>query len=100
MAFGVKRDELNEWKSNVLQGNIAFLTHFWLDDRYPDSTTVTKAGSSDIAKLAKWGEKYGLKKEWIHHRTKYPHFDLMGEKQLMILKKEKLFDHIKRFKLK
>lgn len=100
MAFGVKRAELNEWKQNVLQGDIAFLTHFWLDDRYPDANSVTKVGSSDIERLAEWGEKYGLKKEWIHLRTNYPHFDLIGEKQLMILKKEKLFDHIKRFKLK
>lgn len=100
MAFGVKREELNEWKHHVLQGEIAFLTHFWLDDRYPDAKTVTKVGSCDLGRLADWGEKYGLKKEWIHHRTKYPHFDLIGEKQLFVLKKEKLYNHIERFKLK
>jgi hypothetical protein len=99
MAFGIKRAELDEWKNNVLQGNIAFLTHFWLDDRFPDATSVTKVGSSDIDKLEKWGKTYGLKEEWIHRRTKYPHFDLLGDKQLMVLKKEKRFDQIERFKL-
>ena len=30
MAFGIKKDELNEWKSKVRNGEIAFLTHYWL----------------------------------------------------------------------
>ncbi|TWM24464.1 hypothetical protein CHCC14821_0934 [Bacillus paralicheniformis] len=99
MAFGIKRNELNEWKRAVLNGEVAFLTHYWLDDRYPDVNTVTKAGCGNIDKLAEWGKQYGLKKEWIHKRSKFPHFDLLGEKQIEILKQEKLSSHIKRFRL-
>ncbi len=62
MAFGIKRNELNEWKRAVLNGEVAFLTHYWLDDRYPDVNTVTKAGCGNIDKLAEWGKQYGLKK--------------------------------------
>jgi hypothetical protein len=29
----------------------------------------------------------------------FPHFDLLGEKQIMILQQEGLFDHLKRFRL-
>lgn len=78
---------------------VAFLTHYWLDDRYPDVKTVTKAGCANIEKLAEWGKQYGLKKEWIDKRSEFPHFDLLGEKQIMILKQEKLSSHIKRFRL-
>ncbi|MBM7656061.1 hypothetical protein JOC76_005598 [Neobacillus cucumis] len=63
MAFGIKRHELREWKQKIDQGDIAFLTHYWLDDRFPDCKTVTKVGCQDIEKLAEWGKKYGLKKE-------------------------------------
>ncbi len=42
MAFGVKREELNRWKQAVKRGEIAFLTHYWLDDRFPEAKTVTK----------------------------------------------------------
>ncbi|MCY8098658.1 hypothetical protein MOB81_21805, partial [Bacillus atrophaeus] len=46
-----------------------------------------------------WGEKYGLKKEWIHKRDEFPHYDLLGETQKMILERERLTDHLSRFKL-
>lgn len=62
MAFGVKREELNRWKQAVKRGEIAFLTHYWLDDRFPEARTVTKAGCADIDKLVQWGAAYGLKK--------------------------------------
>ncbi|MCM3727493.1 hypothetical protein M3226_17595 [Neobacillus cucumis] len=95
MAFGINRNELNEWKKNIDQGKIAFLTHYWLDDRFPDCKTVTKVGCLDLDKLAEWGKKYGLKKEWIHHRQDgYSHFDLLGERQTEILEKEGLIEHI------
>ena len=34
------------------------------------------------------GKKYELKAEWIHSREDFPHFDLLGEKQQMILRLE------------
>ncbi|OZM56221.1 hypothetical protein CIB95_12410 [Lottiidibacillus patelloidae] len=99
MAFGVKREELTKWKRDVLSGEIAFLTHFWYDSRFPQYKTVTKAGCADIKKLINWGKKYGFKEEWIHNRDGYPHFDLLGENQLEILQKEGITDQIIRFKL-
>ncbi len=60
------------------KGEIAFLTHYWLDDRFPEAKTVTKAGCADIDKLIRWGAAYGLKKEWIHKKSEFPHFDLLG----------------------
>lgn len=99
MAFGINREELAEWKEKVRKGEIAFLTHYWLDPRYPDMRSVTKAGCSDIQRLASWGEAYGLKREWIHDRDLYPHFDLIGERQRLILKKEGLLYHLERFKI-
>lgn len=100
MAFGLKRTELTEWKAKVAKGEIAFLTHFWIDDRFPASHSVTKVGCSDIEKLANWGAEFGLRKEWIHHNELFPHFDLLGDIQLKILKYYQLNDHINRFKLK
>lgn len=89
MAFGISKAELSIWKSSINEGNIAFITHFWLDDRFPDMKTVTKVGCKDLDKLAAWGEGYGLKRNWIHMRKDgYSHFDLLGEIQLHILKKE------------
>ncbi len=77
------------------QGEIAFLTHFWLDDRFPDSKTVTKVGCSDLEKLIQWGRQYGLKPEWLDIRQDgYSHFDLLGQKQREILTNEGLIDHI------
>lgn len=99
MAFGIKRDELNEWKRKVLEGEIAFITHYWLHPRYPGINTVTKVGCSNIEKLIRWGESYGLQKEWIHRRDRFPHFDLIGERQKVILRKEGLWDHLERFNI-
>jgi hypothetical protein len=95
MAFGIKRQDLKKWKQEIDNGEIAFLTHFWLDERFPGSKTVTKVGSQNLDKLAEWGEKYGLRKEWIHKRFNgYSHFDLIGDRQKEVLQKEGLFDHI------
>lgn len=100
MAFGISRKELLQWKRDIDQGKIAFLTHYWLDDRFPEVNTVTKAGSKDIQMLAQWGKQYGLREEWIHHRKDgYSHFDLLGQKQLEILAKEGLEDQLKSFSL-
>lgn len=99
MAFGINRKELEEWKQAVKEGEIAFLTHYWLDDRFPNCRTVTKVGCSDLEKLKKWGKSYGLKPEWIDHKDNYPHFDLFDHIQLTVLEKEELQSHITRFKL-
>ncbi|MBZ5201715.1 hypothetical protein HU147_10840 [Planomicrobium chinense] len=99
MAFGVKRDELNRWKQNVEAGHIAFLTHYWIDDRFPGCSTVTKVGCSDLDKLEQWGMQYGLKREWMDLRGKYPHFDLFGEHQRRILTAEGQAEHLRRFNL-
>lgn len=98
MAFGIKREELIAWKKRVKAGEIAFLTHYWLDYRFPNSYTVTKVGCIDEEKLIRWGEQYGLKEEWIH-QSNYPHFDLFGMIQKEILLSEGLMEHIYRFKL-
>ncbi|ALC90338.1 hypothetical protein AM500_11495 [Bacillus sp. FJAT-18017] len=91
MAFGLKRKDVTEWKRKIDSGEIAFLTHYWLDDRFPGCKTVTKAGCHNIEKLAEWGKKYGLKKEWIHHRPDgYSHFDLIGYREKEILEAEGL----------
>ncbi|MCC5802514.1 hypothetical protein [Rossellomorea vietnamensis] len=98
MAFGLTKQELNGWKQQVRNGQIAFLTHYWLDDRFPDVRSVTKVGCCNIDALSRWGQKYGLKKEWIHQRKDgFPHFDLLGDIQYEILMKEGLQDHISRF---
>jgi hypothetical protein len=99
MAFGIRRQELMEWKEKVKRGEIAFLTHYWYDERFPEYTSVTKVGCSDIEKLAAWGKQYGLRKEWIHHRGEFPHFDLLGETQKKILQQEGLTEHLQRFHL-
>ena len=31
MAFGIKRVELQAWKKAVSEGEMAFLTHYWLE---------------------------------------------------------------------
>jgi hypothetical protein len=101
VAFGIKREELNKWKVNVREGNsVVFLTHYWLHPRFPGIKTVTKAGCSNLLLLKNWGAKYGLKPEWIHHRDEFPHFDLIGDKQVEILIKEGITDQVKRFQLK
>ncbi|MEI2663226.1 hypothetical protein [Rossellomorea sp. LJF3] len=98
MAFGLTKQELNRWKHQVRNGQIAFLTHYWLDERFPNVRSVTKVGCCNIDVLSRWGQKYGLKKEWIHQRKDgFPHFDLLGDIQYEILMKEGLQEHIARF---
>ncbi|OPA73962.1 hypothetical protein BVG16_26340 [Paenibacillus selenitireducens] len=99
MAFGIRRQELQQWKETVSRGEIAYITHFWLDPRFPGITTVTKVGCSDITKLAAWCTANELPAKYIHHRDAYPHFDLIGPKQIEILKREQLWDQIERFRL-
>lgn len=99
MAFGIKRAELNLWKKAVSNGETAYLTHYWYDPRFPDITTVTKVGNADPEKLEQWCLLHGLNPRYIHNRPPFPHFDLMGAKQLEILRKENLEEHILRFKL-
>lgn len=99
MAFGINREDLIEWKTQVKNGKIAFITHYWYDPRFPKSRCVTKVGCSDIPKLIKWGSKYGLEPRWIDDRSDFPHFDLMGERQYAILKQEGYEDTIKKFNL-
>ena len=100
MAFGIKKEELIAWKTNVSNGNIAYLTHYWQDERFPHCQTVTKVGCRDLALLKKWGRKYNLQPEWIHYHKKYPHYDLFGQLQVKILIKEGKWEHIRRFNLK
>ncbi len=100
MAFGIKRHALETWKKRVKEGKVAFLTHFWYDPRFPNSHSVTKVGCSDLDQLIKWGQSYGLKPEWIDWKQQeFPHFDLMGERQLYILKAEGQEDVIEKFSL-
>ncbi|PPA71944.1 hypothetical protein [Jeotgalibacillus proteolyticus] len=100
MAFGIDKKKLADWKKAIDSGEIAFITHYWLDSRFPEAKTVTKAGAKDLDMLASWGEKYGLRKEWIHIRKDgYSHFDLLGDRQIDILKKEGLNDHLIKFGL-
>ncbi|WP_027724464.1 hypothetical protein [Tuberibacillus calidus] len=99
MAFGIKREELTLWKQKVASGEVALITHFWHDPRFPQYKTVTKAGCSDLDKLKRWGEKYGLKAKWIDRRSPYPHYDLMGETQIKVLLAEGQSEDLKRFRL-
>ncbi|MNW35443.1 hypothetical protein D3C74_124390 [compost metagenome] len=99
MAFGITRDELSNWKREVAEGKIAYLTHYWLDPRFPGIKTVTKVGCADLNRLTEWCLYYDLHPKYIHNRAKFPHFDLLGKKQVEILQKEKLWDQIERFKL-
>lgn len=100
MAFGINRAELKTWKQKVKNNEIAFLTHYWLDDRFPGCYTVTKVGCKDLKKLKTWGKKYGLQENWVHERDKFPHYDLFGNIQLTILMEEQQWDHIEKFQLK
>lgn len=99
MAFGIKREELKAWKKAVQAGEMAFLTHYWLDERFPGCKTVTKAGCADLEKLIEWGKQYGLKPEWIDMHDDYPHFDLFGEHEHDILLNEGLKAQLERFQL-
>lgn len=99
MAFGIDRKEILRWKNEINAGKIAFLTHYWIDNRFPGCTTVTKVGCKNVDQLISWGEPYGLMPQWIDHKLNYPHFDLFGEKQSEILRKEKQWEQIERFRL-
>lgn len=99
MAFGIKRDELNEWKQAVRNGEIAFLTHYWEDARFPGCHTVTKVGCCDVKKLKSWGMQHGLHTDWIDYTPGYPHYDLFGEQQKRVLLRENQFEQLKRFGL-
>ncbi|MCG5103393.1 hypothetical protein [Oceanobacillus alkalisoli] len=99
MAFGINRQELHRWKLEVSSGQIAFLTHYWIDERFPGCDTVTKVGCSDIEKLKTWGRSHELDEYWIDYKDKYPHYDLFGEYQREILRKEAIWEQIKRFNL-
>ncbi|MGC5328431.1 hypothetical protein [Brevibacillus sp. SYSU BS000544] len=99
MALGIRREELNRWKEAVTREEIAYLTHYWLDPRFPDIKTVTKVGCNNLEKLTEWCTANGLNPKYIHNRPPYPHFDLIGPKQKEILIKEKLWDQIERFNL-
>ncbi|MNI35899.1 hypothetical protein D3C73_899360 [compost metagenome] len=97
MAFGINREELNRWKEAVSRGEIAFLTHYWLDPRFPGTTTVTKVGCSDLPRLRRWCEQNGLPPQYIHNRKPFPHFDLLGPKQPEILRREGMWEQLERF---
>ncbi|MFC4617497.1 hypothetical protein ACFO4N_01990 [Camelliibacillus cellulosilyticus] len=99
MAFGIQKQELMRWKERVQAGDIAFITHYWFDPRFPQFQTVTKAGCADIEKLVRWGKHYRLKEQAIDRRNRFPHFDLMGAKQIEILVAEGLWDQIAQFSL-
>lgn len=99
MAFGITRNELKFWKKQVKSGNIAFLTHYWIDERFPGCDTVTKVGCNDVEKLKRWGRTYGLEDHWIDYKEKYPHYDLFGDYQKNILQSEKVWDQIERFNI-
>lgn len=99
MAFGISRSELEQWKTDVQAGKLSFLTHYWLHPLDPTIKTVTKAGCADMFKLLDWGAQYGLEAHWVDKRSEYPHFDLLGSRQIMILKEYQLYDHLARFNL-
>lgn len=99
MAFGISRNDVKQWKTQVSAGEIAFLTHYWFDPRFPHYKTVTKVGCGNKKKLIQWGRKYGLKPEWIDNKKDFPHFDILGERQIKILLEENMSDHLKRFNI-
>ncbi|MTH51848.1 hypothetical protein GKZ89_00405 [Bacillus mangrovi] len=100
MAFGITKAEIEEWKKKVADGEVALLTHFWKDERFPHSHAVTKAGCRDLGKLAEWGNRFGLDEKWIDRRSSYPHYDLMGAIQIKVLEHYGRNDIIHKFKLK
>jgi hypothetical protein len=99
VAFGITREELNQWKSTVTRGEMAFLTHYWFDPRFPQFNTVTKVGNANLERLTEWCIANELNPKYIHHRPPFPHYDLIGPKQTEILRKENLTEHLARFKL-
>jgi hypothetical protein len=99
MAFGINRQQLAAWKKAVNNGEIAYLTHYWLDHRYPGARTVTKVGCSDLNRLTAWCLEHGLQPRYIHRRQPFPHFDLIGPRQKEILAQAGLWDQIHKFNL-
>lgn len=98
MAFGINREQLKAWKKKIDNGEIAFLTHYWRDERFPNERTVTKVGCNDLEKLKAWGQMHGLRSEWIHiRRDGYSHFDLIGKWQVKILQKENRSTDLEKF---
>jgi hypothetical protein len=100
MAFGINRKELNLWKDAVTRQEISFLTHFWLDMRFPQFNTVTKVGCSNMERLTLWCIAHDLDPYFIHNRSPFPHYDLIGPIQKHILEKEGLWEHIERFSIR
>lgn len=47
------------WKQKIDNGELAFLTHYWFDERFPECRTDTKAGCRDQEKLIAWGKNMG-----------------------------------------
>src|SRR5699024_10299076 len=93
MAFGIKREELINWKEQVMKGEIAFLTHYWQDDRFPGCYTVTKVGCSDINKLINWGKHYNLREELVELKEIFHNFDLFeNKKKKFFLNEDKWFN--------
>ena len=99
MAFGITKVELKAWKLAVEHGEIAFLTHYWFDPRFPNVNTITKVGCIDVQRLIDWCTRHHLPPQYIHQRESYPHFDLIGPRQKEILQQEGLYSHIERFRL-
>ena len=56
MAFGINRQQLKAWKNAVRREEIAFLTHYWLDERFPDSKYSHKSRMRDVEKLITVGK--------------------------------------------
>lgn len=100
MAFGITRQEMEQWKSAVSRGEIAFLTHYWIDPRFPDMRTVTKVGCADMEKLSRWCLDNGLNPRYIHARSQFPHFDLLGPKQREVLLRTNQLEQLERFGMK
>nr|WP_245247385.1 MULTISPECIES: hypothetical protein [unclassified Paenibacillus] len=90
---------MTQWKEAVTRGEIAFITHFWLEPRFPGINTVTKVGCTNLERLSEWCATNGLDPRYIHNRDPFPHFDLIGSKQIEILQKERLWDQLERFRL-
>jgi hypothetical protein len=99
MAFGISRKELTDWKDAVARGELSFLTHFWYDVRFPNSTSVTKVGCANMERLRLWCINNHLNPKYIHNRATFPHFDLFGPKQREILQSEGQWEHLKRFNI-
>jgi hypothetical protein len=99
VAFGITRAELNTWKEAVTRGETAYLTHYWFDPRFPDYRTVTKVGNANLERLTHWCNQNGLNPRYIHNRPPFPHFDLMGHRQVEILLRENMQQHLERFRL-